>query len=287
LLLLTGKGRSGKGTICSVLADLVGATNATGYDLGELTTSFGLTALRGKLAAFVPEVELAGRGDRAVIVERLKAIVGQDPVVINLKYRDPVSERLGVRFTIAANTLPALADASGALAARVLAIEHRVSFAGREDFGLLDRLRAERSGIARWALDGLARLRANGRRFTGGRLTDSVSRQLAIQSAPVRVFARERLVVQSGYEAGESGLTVSDQPVQVAKADLYTAYSLWAEANDLTPTSLNWVVRDLKTLLPGLENVRPTGPHGTRYNALSGVALRVVSPDAVPGPLGE
>lgn len=98
--------------------------------------------------------------------ETILGIAGGDAQYVNRKGRPSVTTELRVRILMAFNELEdartLLLDGKGATASRLRALKTTQSFAGREDRGLEDRLHAELSGIALWALEGLARLRRNG-----------------------------------------------------------------------------------------------------------------------------
>lgn len=119
-MIFVGKKRSGKGTICSVLQELIGSGNWCAFSLSDLSTSFGLSELVNKAVAVVGEVELAGHPQKNMIVERLKSIIGEDAQPINRKFEPVQTVKLPVRFSIATNAIPALFDASGALGERFL-----------------------------------------------------------------------------------------------------------------------------------------------------------------------
>ncbi len=268
MLLMLGMPRSGKGTIHRVLGDLVG-DGATGYRLPLLASSFGLSPLLGKTAAFVPEVEMSGRTDKAEITEVLKSIVGEDAMAVNRKGLPIITAKLGVRFSIACNTIPTLWDASSALGRRMLVIEHRVSFAGRENTNLSEQLRAELPGIATWALAGLRRLRSQGK-FSKGADAE-LERRMALQSAPLQVFVAERCVVSRGADSGLPGLTLTSEAVEVRKDRLFEAYDGWCLEHDVADrTNPVWFARDLRAVLPKIDPNQKSGGH----RVFRGIGLR-------------
>src|SRR5438477_1103215 len=94
------------------------------------------------------------------------------------------SLRLPTRFVIASNTLPRLLDASGALAHRFLFVPFEISFVGREDIYLEEKLLAELPGIANWALAGLNRLRTSNGLFTLGEGHKRLAAQYTADTSP-------------------------------------------------------------------------------------------------------
>lgn len=259
LLCLVGKPRSGKGTIQRILVALVGKDSATGFSLDRLVSEFGASALVGKTVAIIGEVELQGVAQRSRIVETLKDIVGEGEVSINVKF-DPQcrSQRLPTRFVIATNTVPRLMDSSGAMAARLLFLPFQLSFLGREDTDLEQKLLNELPGIANWALEGLKRLRANNGKFSVGESSRSLSSQFTAETSPTLGWVKQRTLVSSAINPGDlpSECITDKLEVSVIKDEAYADYRSWCEEWDVAPTTLTWFCRDLKTILPKLKEQR-------------------------------
>ena len=253
-MILVGKPRSGKGTIQRVLGALVGPDNSTGYSLERLATEFGPSALVNKSVALVGEVELSANPQRAKIVEVLKSIIGEDSISINTKYESSFpSLRLPTRFVIASNSVPRLLDASGALAHRFLFVPFEMSFVGREDIHLEEKLLKELPGIANWALTGLKRLRSAGGKFTVGDGHKRLASQYAADTSPIMAWVRSEMVVHRRADPGDlPPECLTAERVSIGKTDAYDLYCDWCERHDVEPTSLRWFGRDLKTLIPKL-----------------------------------
>ena len=146
MLLILGPKRSGKGTIASVLQSLIGDSLVAAPTLGSLTTHFGLSPLIGKTLAVISDARLSNRPDKAIVVERLLSISGEDLQTIDRKNREHVSLQLPTRFMMLTNELPNLGDSSGALASRYLVLHLTRSYFGNEDHGLRDALKSELPG---------------------------------------------------------------------------------------------------------------------------------------------
>ncbi|WP_329532852.1 phage/plasmid primase, P4 family [Streptomyces sp. NBC_01450] len=151
ILLIVGPSRSGKGTIARVLKALVGKENLAGPTLAGLGTNFGLSTLVGKSLAIISDARLSGN-DNSQVVERLLTISGDDTIDIDRKYREPWTGKLPSRLMILSNELPHFGDSSGVIANRFILLSMRVSWLGKEDPTLTDRLTAEMPGILNWAL---------------------------------------------------------------------------------------------------------------------------------------
>lgn len=241
ILLMVGPTRGGKGAIARVLGQMVGPENVAGPTLSSLGNDFGLAPLLGKPLAVISDARLSG-GNTSTVVERLLAISGEDTITVNRKYRDQWTGKLPSRFMVISNELPHLGDAAAAIVGRFVVLLLTRSWLGSEDPNLEPELHAELPEILTWALDGLDRLRAQGR-FTRPTSTDEAVIALSDLASPVAAFVRDRCT--RGLEA------------EVPIADLYNAWKAWAEDNGHKPGTSQRLGRDLRAVIPGLRVVRP------------------------------
>jgi putative DNA primase/helicase len=258
ILLIVGPSRSGKGTIARVLKASVGKENLAGPTLAGLGTNFGLSTLVGKSLAIISDARLSGN-DNSQVVERLLTISGDDTIDIDRKYREPWTGKLPSRLMILSNELPHFGDSSGVIANRFILLSMRVSWLGKEDPTLTDRLTAEMPGILNWALEGLARLQRN------GRITQPPSSREAITTlqdtaSPTSAFVRERC---------QTGPTCS-----VPVDDLWNVWREWAEDNGVRAGTKQVFGRNLLSVVPQLNRSRPRAPSGDeRIATYHGIAL--------------
>ncbi len=236
ILLLIGPPRSGKGTLARILTAMIGAANVCGPTLSGLTTNFGLWSLRYKQLAIISDARLSGRTDQAVVTERLLAISGEDSITIDIKNKEPVTERLLARFMIVSNELPKLSDASGALANRFLVLMLNQSFLGNEDTGLGDRLLTELPGILLWAIGGWQRLKKRGHFIQPDSSNEAIS-EMADLASPISAFIRD--------------WCVANPAADVVTRDLFDAWCLWCteQGRDQAGT-LQVFGRDLRAAMP-------------------------------------
>ena len=192
-LLLVGEKRSGKGTIARILRALIGKGHVASPTLASMATNFGLSTLVGAPLAIIGDARVPRTGAQQV-VERILSITGEDSLDVDRKYRDPWTGRLPTRIMILSNDLPAFADASGAIASRLLILTLTRSFLGREDTGLETRLMGELPGILSWSLDGLDRLSLRGR-FDQPDSSGTAIALLEESTSPIRSFLDENCVV--------------------------------------------------------------------------------------------
>jgi phage/plasmid-associated DNA primase len=194
LLAAIGVRRGGKSTTLQVMSWLVGAAHVVSRTLNDLGGDFGLEGTLDKKLMIIPDASDTELSKRSTALDRIKSITGRDDVSVNRKGVKIVSAKLPTRLALAANRHPKFLDDSGALNARELILVFDRSFEGKEDRDLSSKLRAELPGIANRALEGLRRLRANGR-FTVGEKGLAAARELAESQSPALRFAHARLNV--------------------------------------------------------------------------------------------
>jgi putative DNA primase/helicase len=258
ILLIVGPSRSGKGTIARVLKTLVGKENLAGPTLAGLGTNFGLSTLVGKPLAVISDARLSGN-DNSQVVERLLTISGEDTIDVDRKYREVWTGKLPTRLMLLSNELPHFGDSSGVIAKRFVLLSMQLSWLGKEDPTLVDRLTAEMPGILNWALDGLARLQRTGR-ITQPQSSREAVTTMQDTASPTSAFVRERCT---------TGPTCS-VPVDA----LWTVWREWAEDNGVRAGTKQVFGRNLLSVVPQLNRTRPRAPSGEeRIATYNGIAL--------------
>lgn len=193
---LWGRPRSGKGTILNIEAELVGKQNVAFPKIETLAGRFGLQGLIPKSSAQVTDMNCEDQKQLSAAATNLNGISGEDGQTIERKGITDWHGKLAVRFTLAGNTLPNFRSHTGAMATRLLIIPFDVSFAGREDRSLKDKLEAELQGIMNWALDGLDRLRMCGE-FSEPEASRIAKHRLIYQSDPIHGYIEERCTLEA------------------------------------------------------------------------------------------
>ena len=268
IMLLVGPPRAGKGVFANVVSALVGRHNVGAPTLAGMTTNFGLQDLIGKTLAVVSDARLGARSNVAALIERLLSISGEDALTIDRKYRPPWTGPLGVRFLLLTNELPRFSDASTALAKRFVVLVLTRSFYQQEDPALLVKILPELPGILNWALDGLARLRAQGH-FSEPASAREAIRELEDLASPMGAFLRDRCSV------------ARDQ--HVAVDELWSAWKAWCEDQSQYHGTKQTFGRDLRAAIAGLRMGRPRDDDDQRHRAYVGVGLRDnTAPDRGP-----
>jgi putative DNA primase/helicase len=265
LFLLVGPPRSGKGTIVRVIRGLVGENNVAAPTLASLATPFGLQPLIDRPVAVIGDARLSARTDPSVVVERLLSISGEDSITIDRKYKPAWTGNLTTRFLIVSNELPRLPDASAAVIGRLVVLETRRSFYGREDRELIGKLLDERSGILLWALEGLDRLLQRGH-FIQPASSKQLIGELFDLSSPISAFLRERCDVHPSFT--------------VAAADLFTAWRSWCtETNIIGAGTIQMFGKNLRAAMPDLKVTAPR-VDGLQVRSYGGVRLKISALDS-------
>jgi putative DNA primase/helicase len=257
--MVVGPRRSGKGTIGRVVQELMGRANKCAPTLASLAGPFGLQQLIGKPLALISDARLSGRADQAVIVENLLRITGEDALSVDRKFKEPWAGQLPTRFLLMSNELPRLTDTSGALAGRFITLVMSVSFYGREDLKLMDRLTPELPAILSWALDGYRRLVERGA-FVEPDSSREIAEEMEELGSPVGAFVKDTCVVGPGY-----------------KADAFALFNRWQEwckarGREFTP-AIETFARDLRAVAPSIKKTRPRRATGERYTAYEGIGI--------------
>jgi len=277
MLCLKGVSRGGKGTVVSVLEAYLGSENVTGFSLDSLTTQFGMSGLVGKLVATIGEVNLQRNPHKFTIYQNLDMLVGNDLVEIEYKY-NPIktSTRLPVRFVMCCNAMPNFADDSGALAERLMILDFERAVPPEErDPSLPGKLIAEVSGITNWAIEGLARLRANGRFTVPAKMAATVNAYRR-ENSKTLAFLQDRAVINRSLDTGNlPGVDVVSGDVgQVYCDDLKKSYLRWCEDSFVVDSGEGHFFKNLNQVLPKLVRRQKADPFGTKRWAYLGLRLK-------------
>lgn len=273
MLVLIGPSRSGKGTLLWLMEELLGPGSTASYAaLSKLSETFGLQPLIGARLAVMPDVRWAGK-DASEAVPELLSIIGCDSRDVNRKNMKVWRGRLDARFVAASNDTPSLADASGALAGRMLTITMGKSFLGKEDPNLIHVIRKELPGILQWALGGLRTLTEVGR-FVEPASSVAAREEVRQSSNPVYLFVDEVCTL------GAYGKVDLD--------NLYRSYEMWCQKSGQSRLPNSILVRQIRNTFRGkVESVRHRDPiTGVRHRTILGLTL-VRQPEYADSPLYE
>ena len=236
LLYMRGPTGHGKGTILNVISHLVGKRNVASPQFKKLADNFGLASLVGKLVCLIGDA----RDDRAgatmaQALEVLLSISGGDELQIDRKFLTRLEGvKLMTRITIASNIFLNIPDPSGAMERRLMILDFQKKVTEEQrDHTLKQRLVAEVPGIAAWALEGLRRLRLNGR-FTVPESSEEAMQEWKLFNNPLASFLDE-CTVQRANEF-------------ITRRMLYDGWEKWTAARRLPVGTKSQFFNDILTL---------------------------------------
>lgn len=122
-------GCNGKGTLCELMRQLCGDGTYAVIPLADMGKDFHLEPLMSVSAIIVDENDVGTYIDKAA---NIKAIITGDPILINRKYRSPISVRFRGLMTQCVNELPRVKDKSNSFFRRQLFIPFTKCFTGVE-----------------------------------------------------------------------------------------------------------------------------------------------------------
>ena len=122
-------GNNGKGTLCALMRNLVGAGSHTSIPLSDFGKDFALEPLVRANAIIVDENDVGTFIDKAA---NLKAIVTNDVIQINRKYRMPIAYQFHGFMVQCLNEFPRVKDKSESFYRRQLFVPFEKCFTGKE-----------------------------------------------------------------------------------------------------------------------------------------------------------
>ena len=175
-LCLVGKSRSGKGTILSVMINMLGLDVTTATTMGKLGEKHGTYPFIGKRLIYIEDLHQGKENEQAV--ETLKNIISNASIVVEGKNKDVMNVKLNSKFALATNNIPRFYDPEGGFINRIVLLHHKKSWAGKEDMLLKDKLHEELSGILNWAIEGLWKLIESGYKLNSPSSTNNYKEAL-------------------------------------------------------------------------------------------------------------
>lgn len=259
-LFLSGAPRGGKGTIDRTLQSMIGSEAIASLSFDDLSDSFGLAeAVGAKLIVFSDASTESARDHTAV--ERIKKIIGNDRISVNRKNQKRWTGPLG-NVLLVSNGIPKFRDSSGAAAKRFVVIHAPVSFLGKEDPELEDRIRDERSAILNRILDAYQDLRKR-KRFLQPESAGDIVHEMS-QTTGLKTFIDEYCIV--------------DEDAWVTKEEFADAYSLYCSFQNMSAPIKGNISKELTPIMGNLVQKGPgvkKSVNGKRVYVYKGIALKV------------
>jgi len=228
---LAGQPGGGKSTILEGLRAMLGERVCL-LGLSDIEKSrFALTSLPGKTLAISTEQP----GGYVSATHTLNAIISGEPIVVDRKFRDPVTIVPRAKLAWALNELPRVGTEGVGLFRRVKVLRFPPIPERDRDPSIKERVKLEGAGILNWALDGLARLRDRGRFEIPESVQEATQHFRETNDIPA-VFVAECCLV------GESPVTGKLYRTQASV--LYNCYATWAKDNGHKPQSSTSIAED-------------------------------------------
>ncbi len=122
-------GNNGKGTLCELMRELCGKKSYAAISLADFSKDFYLSQLLNVSAIIVDENDVGTYIDKAA---NLKAIVTGDAVIINRKFKDPITYQFKGFMVQCLNEMPRVRDKSDSFYRRQIFIPFTKCFTGAE-----------------------------------------------------------------------------------------------------------------------------------------------------------
>ena len=255
-MILEGEGKNGKSVFIAGLTAMLGLKNVANVALENFGDRFQLTNTVGKL--------LNASGDCGELDKTaeglIKSFVAGDRMYFDRKGLSGFNATPTARLMIACNNRPRFGDRSDGIWRRMLVVPWRVEIdEGRRVKGM-DKVAwwqasGELPGIFRWALVGLARLRAQGC-FTESSVMQETLREYKEEMNPARSFLQEYI------EESMSGL--------IRSSELFRLYKKWIDENGYRSLSERVFGKEVARVFKKSKKVR-RGGQSDRYWAYEGI----------------
>lgn len=166
-LFLIGEGSTGKSTFLNIMKEILGKSNTSAVDIGQLNNEQYITNMVGKSANISFEMS---PNDLRKAEKNFKAIVAGDSVFTKLLYQNGYSLQFNTKLIVACNALPPVDDSSNGVFRRLLIVPLKNIFSdelGNIDRDIMDKiLDKEIPGIVNLLLKNWRYFKINNYRFT-------------------------------------------------------------------------------------------------------------------------
>ncbi|KKN80382.1 hypothetical protein LCGC14_0329750 [marine sediment metagenome] len=263
LMILFGEARTGKSTLSNILEAVIGPENRSAVPLECFWNRFSPHEMVGKLVNFCGDCNQIDRLAEGVI----KRFTGGDTILVDRKYKDPVSLKMTAKIIVATNVFPQVKDPSEALWDRFIVVPMNVRIQDHEiDLSLLNSektswpLRWELPGIFNWAIEGLKRLKRQGK-FTTSQVFEQAKTTVRHENCSLSQFVDERCN--------------PDPSCSETTSRFMNEYICFCDSMNLKAMNSSQVGRTLRKLIPGMEKKRM----GSRYEQqMHYVGLQIIVP---------
>ena len=253
MFVLHGEGNTGKSVLLHVINTiLLGRENVSNVTWQNLGDKYKTAELYGKLANVFGDLPQKNLEDTGIF----KALVGEDLITCEEKYKKPFSFKSTARLVFSCNKIPiSYNDKTSGFYRRLLIIPFNKVFTEQDrDEKLKAKLEGEADGIFNYALVGLKRLMRNGYRFTEGEINKKELERYRIESDSALTFFSECC------ELCDTAVMPSNQ--------FYANYCSYCKHNGLKPLSQKNFIHTI------MENYKSIGSGRTStYRTVTGVRV--------------
>lgn len=206
LFLLWGKGANGKSTLTAVIRKMLGAEYAA-EAMGDLLLAkksdghpTELAHLHGKRCMTLSEANKNRRLNEGLV----KRITGGDQITARRMREDLWSFEPSHKFLFSVNDKPVIKGTDSGIWRRIVLVPFKVSFTGREDRTLTEKLFGELQGILAWAVRGCLDWKRNGLQIPEAWQTEQ--EEYRAESDELAPFIADKCETKTGYKALASTL---------------------------------------------------------------------------------
>lgn len=222
VLVLVGEGANGKSVVSKVLRAMFPASVCTAVPIQRMSDPYYTEMLLDSAVNVVGELPAADVYEAS----GFKDIVDGGQITARRIREAPITFSPRAAHLFATNTLPAVTDHSDGFWRRWLALDFPRQFLPTDedyDPDIVEKLLGELPGIARWAVDGAARL-IERKRYVDMEASEKVLDEWRCQSNSVAIFATEHLERDADHT--------------IAAGAVYRMYSDWCSANGFKAVNL-------------------------------------------------
>jgi len=264
ILILFGRGKNGKSTFLNTLIAFLGEENALTRPLQEIIESrFAKADLYGRMVNISDDIPWKAFTSTGT----LKMLSSRTLVTAEKKFKNSFQFENRAKFIFAGNVLPRAHDGTEAFYRRLLILVFSKTIPPeKRDPHLLEKLTTpeELSGILNWALIGLSSL-INRNGFMFDKSPDEIEELYEKLSNPVAMFVEEFIV--------------KDKDAWIPKDDLYAIYLDYCKTRRLPKLSRKSFARELKILLPNIQESMKAVSTGNYVSAWVGITVRPIKED--------
>jgi len=220
--ILYGRGGNGKSLTCQILRGLLPADAVAAIAPHSFSKPFHVAELKNAWVNIVTEIRQGELRES----ETLKAFISGDLITAEEKYKRPFKFTARCTNVFACNILPLVTDHTEGLWRKIDTIPYEIKVPkARKDVQLAGKLlKAEREGIAQWAIQGARRLLDNDG-FTRSERSEEVTLEWRLGSDQIAQFVREYCVSLPSDSSPKNWITATE---------LFGAYKQWADMRNFS-----------------------------------------------------